>query len=367
MSKLKLNAGGLSSLVIARDKEQTILKQYIEFSQHTVITAPRRYGKTTLVNKVLEDLKDDYLIVKVDIFEATNIKELCELYINAVYKSIGIANFLHSIKESIFTLLDNFKLQYQQDGIKLGYEISKEQDENKLLEKTFNFANKFATLFGKTMIVFFDEFGDTLKFGEEFLKKLRAYMQTHNSIVYLFAGSQASVMNNIFLNNNSAFFNFASLFNLGLLDTLQTKEFLDNFSINNKTFDKQSIDKLEITTKFHPFYLIKTLQEAYILALLDNKDIIDEQYIIKAIKKILDDNNAYFESLWQKINNKKYKGTIFKTLSHSKDLKLLDINSSYKSQLLKELKDEGLLTKDLKFTDPFISLWLNNWKIIDEI
>jgi len=355
---MKLNAGGLSTLVIAREEEQKILTQYIKFSQHTVITAPRRYGKTTLINKVLDDLQDDYLIVKIDIFEATSIKELCEIYLNNVYKSIGITNFLYSIKESIFTLLDKFSLQYEQDGIKLGYEISKEQDESKLLEKTFHFANKFATLFDKQMIVFFDEFGDVQKYGEEFLKKIRAYMQTHDNVTYIFAGSQASVMNNIFLDNKNAFFNFASLLNLGVLNNVQTIKFLTNLKIDDKEVSSECINILQDTTSFHPFYMIKTLQEAYIVALLEDKKIIDSHCIKMAIEKILQDNSAYFESIWQKINTKKYKGTIFKTIAFKKELKALDINSSYKSQLLKELKDESLLDSKNNFTDPLLALWL---------
>ena len=63
---MELNEGGLSSLVIGREKEIQTLKTYMGFSQYTVITAPRRYGKTTLANRVLDDLKDDKSIKKFD-------------------------------------------------------------------------------------------------------------------------------------------------------------------------------------------------------------------------------------------------------------------------------------------------------------
>ncbi|MEA2050667.1 MAG: AAA family ATPase, partial [Campylobacterota bacterium] len=222
---MELNAGGLSSLVVGRDKEIKTLKTYIKFSQHTVISAPRRYGKTTLANKVLDDLEDEYLIVKLDIFEATSIEELCKNYLNAIYRSIGVTNFLNKAKESIFTLLERFKLSYEHEGIKIGYEISKQEDENKLVEQTFHFANKFASLMNKKMIVFMDEFGDIEKFGQNFIKKLRSYMQTHKNVIYIFAGSQTSVINNIFLNKENAFFNFASLMNLNVLDTKSAIKF----------------------------------------------------------------------------------------------------------------------------------------------
>jgi len=358
---MELNAGGLSSLVVGREKEIQTLKTYISFSQHTVITAPRRYGKTTLANKVLSDLEDEYLIVKLDMFEATSIDELCKNYLNAIYRSVGVTNFLHKAKESIFTLLEKFNLSYEQEGIKIAYEISKQSDENKLIEETFHFSNKFATLMNKKMIVFIDEFGDIEKFGQDFIKKLRSYMQTHENVVYIFAGSQTSVINNIFLNKENAFFNFASLMNIDVLEDESTFKFLEELKIDNKSFSKDVIEKLKELTKFHPFYLVKTIQESFIKALLDNSDMINLVHLEDAVKKICDDNNAYFESIWQKINHKKYKGAIFRAYcQNSDDIKKLEVSSSYKSQLTKELRSESLLSNDNKPTDPFLCLWLGD-------
>lgn len=355
---MDLNAGGLSSLVVGRETEIQTLKSYINFSQHTVITAPRRYGKTTLANKVLSELKDEYIIVKLDIFEATSIDELCDNYLNAIYNSIGITNFLYKAKESIFNLLEKFTLSYEVEGIKIGYEISKEQELSKKIEKTFNFANTFAKLFDKKMIVFFDEFGDIEKFGQDFIKKLRSYMQTHENVIYLFAGSQTSVINSIFLDKKNAFFNFASLMNIDMLEYNSTIKFLKELKIEDKMFTSESIDLLYEKTNFHPFYLVKTIQESFIKALLEGENKIESKHINQAIDKILDDNNAYFESIWHYINHKKYKGAIFKSYCKNSDIKKLEMNSSYKSQLTKELREESFLSSKNMPTDPFLCLWL---------
>jgi hypothetical protein len=257
--------------------------------------------------------------------------------------------------------LDNFKLSYEIEGIKLGYEISKEKDTNKLIEKTFNFANTFAGLFNKKMIVFIDEFGDVEKFGQDFIKKLRSYMQTHKNIVYIFAGSQTSVINNIFLNKENAFFNFATLMTIDVLEKKSTTEFLKDLKIDNKTFNQEAIDIVYKATNYHPFYLIKTIQESFINALINKDKDIAMANVENGINKILDDNNAYFESIWQKINHKKYKGGIFRSYCRNgEDIKKLNMNSSYKSQLTKELKLESSLSNNLKPTDPFLCIWLNS-------
>ena len=79
-------------------------------------------------------------------------------------------------------------------------------------------------------------------------------------------------------------------------------------------------------------------------------------YTNKAISKILDDNNAYFETIWQQINSKKYKGAILKSIIN-RNL-TIQISSSYKSQLLKELKSGAVIDNSLNFTDPFFKLWM---------
>ncbi len=356
---MKLNAGGLSHVVIGRDQEIKTIKTYIKLSQHTVISAPRRYGKTTLANKVLNDLKDDYLIVKVDIFECTTIEELCYHYLNAIYASAGITNFFYKAKNSIFSLLENFTLKAEVEGIKLGYEITKEKDECTLVKKIFEFAQTFANLHNKPMIVFFDEFGDIEKFGQKFIKKIRSYMQTHTDVTYLFAGSQTSVINDIFLNRQNAFFNFASLMHLDTLNKSQSRQFLKQLDIDGTMLTKDACNSIESFSDFHPFYLVKCVIEGYVDAVLNTQDIITKHNIEQAKEKILADNNAYFESTWQKINRKKYKGAIYKSICHQKEIDL-SISSSYKSQLLKELKAESILNDQAKPTDPFLCLWLGS-------
>jgi hypothetical protein len=185
-------------------------------------------------------------------------------------------------------------------------------------------------------------------------------MQTHKDVIYVFAGSQTSVINNIFLNKENAFFNFATIMNLDMLDKTSTKKFVEELIIDDKKLNTKAIELLYEYTKFHPFYLIKTIQEAYIDALLNQASKIKKEHVENGTKKILSDNNAYFESIWQKINHKKYKGAIFKNYCLDKNnISKLEMNSSYKSQLTKELKLESLLSNDLKSTDPFLCLWLH--------
>ena len=110
--------------------------------------------------------------------------------------------------------------------------------------------------------------------------------------------------------------------------------------------------------KGHPFYLIKLIQESYIASLLRGDTHIQTEDVEKAVNKILFDNKSFFESEWSKINSKKHKGLILKALIGVAIEKNKELSLSYKSQLLKELKDQTIIDEEKKFVDVFFELWL---------
>lgn len=353
---MRINAGGLSELVIGREKEKITLKTYISLGQHCAIIAPRRYGKTTLANAVFEEIKDEYLIVKVDVFNASSVRELCLLLIDAVYHSRGITGFVKEAKDNIIELLSRFHLEV--DDVKLGYDLLREKDENQLIQKAFSLAESFAQKYSKKVVVFFDEFGDIDRFGVDVIKKLRSIFQTHKHTTYVFAGSQTTVMNTIFLNKSNAFFNFAALMKIDKLAPSRAEEFLMTLAIKETTFDKNAVKMILDKTKAHPFYLTKLLQEAYISSVLAGTTVVCENDVEIGVAKILSDNSAYFENEWRQINCKKYKGLILKeTIGIGID-QMYTLALSYKSQLLRELKDESILDDNKEFVDPFLEIWL---------
>ncbi|WP_044408437.1 AAA family ATPase [Thiomicrospira microaerophila] len=352
---MRINAGGLSTIVVGREREIKTIKSYIKMGQHCAIVAPRRYGKTTLVNAVLEDLKNDYLIIKLDIFAASNVRELCHLLIDAVYQSHGVSNFVKSAKDNILDIVSRFKLDT--DFVKIGYDLLREPSEAELIKKAFQLPDLFAEKQNKRAIVFMDEFGDIERFGEDVVKKLRAYFQTHQHVSYIFAGSQTSVMNKVFLDKANAFFNFASIMNLPLLDIDQCRTFAKGLRIDHIQFNEQAVEKILETTQGHPYYFIKLIQEAYVLAYLDDSSLVTPDLVDKAIQKILRDNHAFFEVEWDRINVKKHKGHVLKSLI-GLDTVSEQVSLSYKSQMIKELKNEAVLNNEKQMTDPLFKAWL---------
>lgn len=354
---MRINAGGLSDLVIGRDKEQKTLKAYIKLGQHCAIVAPRRYGKTTLVNSVLAQLDTDkHLIIKMDVMSASSIRELCTQMVDAVYASHGVSNFFKQVKENVMDMLS--RLNLDNEFVSIGYDILREPDESEMLKRAFQLPELFAQKHHKKAIVFIDEFGEMDKFGQTIIKKMRSYFQLHADTVYVFAGSQTSMMNQIFLNKDNAFFNFASIMRIGFIGETDAKAFLDSVIIDAVKTTPNAVTKMVAISKGHPFYMVKLLQESYIATIIQDQAVINNELVEQALTKILSDNSPLFSIEWDRINGKKHKGRVLKELLGIDHGDSTPINSSYKSQMIRELKDESILNDDKTLTDPLFSQWL---------
>lgn len=353
---MRVNAGGLSELIVGRQNEVATLKAYIQMGQHCAVIGPRRYGKTTLVNAVLSEIKKEHLVVKIDVFNASSVRELCMLYIDAVYESHGVSNFIKHTKDALLDMASRFSLEVQ--DIKLGYDALKEDDENTLIQRTFELAEIFSNRLHKKAVVFFDEFGDMERFGVDIIKKMRSIFQTHKNTVYIFAGSQASTMNTIFLDKSNAFFNFASIMKINKLEEKEIAVFLTGLQIQATSFSNDACALIQNTVNGHPFYLIKLIQESYIASLLRGSLSVEPEDVKNAINKILFDNEAFFESEWSKINAKKHKGLILKEIVGIDVEQNKELSLSYKSQLIKELKEQTIIDENKTFIDVFFELWM---------
>jgi AAA+ ATPase superfamily predicted ATPase len=87
-------------LFIDRTTELSTLAQGLKNGSDYVIIAPRRYGKTTLVNKVFSNIAKDnnYLILTIDIMRYSgSIRNLALNITDKCLSLLGLAGKLHSM------------------------------------------------------------------------------------------------------------------------------------------------------------------------------------------------------------------------------------------------------------------------------
>ena len=73
-----------------RKKIVTEVETLISMDQSVALIAPRRYGKSSIIQKVIEDKRHLYKIISIDLMEVQNKRLLAELVIAKTYQAIGL-------------------------------------------------------------------------------------------------------------------------------------------------------------------------------------------------------------------------------------------------------------------------------------
>lgn len=199
-----------------------------------VLFAPRRFGKTSLVFRAIEELeKMGYTCIYFDFMPVYSRESFVESYSKAI---LTRQHNLPKAVKKIATLIKGIrpKLVFDQTGKpEFSIDFSDDKVSEKTLEDVLDLPERLAIESSRYIIVF-DEFQEIGKLnGENFEKLLRSKIQQQEHVNYLFLGSRTHLLNDMFNNKGRALYNAAMLMQIEALPKKDTIEFLKNrFSLS---------------------------------------------------------------------------------------------------------------------------------------
>lgn len=202
-----------------RESEQTTLHHDLQDSQKLFLISPRRYGKTSLLKKVLSDLRSKGLItVYIDLYRATSLEKFLEIYCSAVATSCEtvVDKIIRFASEVLPRLRP--KISINPDGVpSLEFETTLSRKTiSRILEEVIDLPNRVAIQKKKTVVVVMDEFQEILNFeGEDMEKTMRSLIQLHHQVAYVFSGSKKHILEDMFQRTDRAFYKIGKAMYLG--------------------------------------------------------------------------------------------------------------------------------------------------------
>ena len=198
--------------------------------QSIILTAPRRYGKTSVIHECLRRLGSRGILTGyVDLFEKTSVRELAEGIVETTLRNetSNAAKIIRAIKTNLpdFLRMVQFRHIWQEHEFILSFGSGK-ANEDALLNQSLDFPEKYARSKGKELVFAMDEFGDLKNWDGRLMKKLRAKFQRQKNVTYIFSGSQESVMKDLFTNKAFAFYGFGKIVEMGPLPPEDLREYL---------------------------------------------------------------------------------------------------------------------------------------------
>lgn len=281
---------------IGREKEMARLSANFKFGVNTVLISPRRWGKTSLVNRVAQSVKEKgRMLVLMDIFPCRNEYDFYNTFSSAILKqtSSRIDEWKDLAKGFIERLTPKISVSPDPGAdysVSLGI-----TPKTHTPEEILSLPEKIAERKGCELVVCIDEFQQVGEFPDslEVQKRLRGVWQHQKHVSYCLYGSKLHMMTRLFLKKSHPFYRFGEVLNLEVIP-LQTwiPYIQQRFALFGKQIDEHYVERICQTVEYQASYV---QQLAYSVFLLSDKVVTDASFA-QGVEDLLAQNaNVFIE------------------------------------------------------------------------
>jgi AAA+ ATPase superfamily predicted ATPase len=373
---MKLQTGKIvmGSDFTGREKLLREINTYLDMGQSVVLIAPRRYGKSSIIQKII-DTRTGSQSIQIDLMKIFNKRDLAEAIIEETYKLVGISNFFEYTKKvtletfnAISRILKKFEISIEEIGLNLTVELASENDDDALLRHALGLPEKIAEKLGINILFAIDELGEirNLKGHEKILMLMRSVFQETKRVNFIFAGSQYSLMNHIFTDQNSPFFRFAEVIHVPTMSAEEFKPFFEDIfrKMEISLYPGFAEDIVRISGGI-PYYIVKIAQQVLIDTKLKGKMNVFPFAVCRAAYERYRQEEGYFIGELNRVKGKKYHIQLLKILATGNDpyseLEALGVKKQNINKILIALMNDGLILKtegEYRIIDPFMRRYL---------
>jgi len=226
-----------------RVSETFALVDALENDRNVTLMAPRRYGKTGLIENAFYVLRRDYgyKTIVLDLFAAQNMADLTRMFATAVFKGLesttekalsAAATFLKSCRPTL--TIDPRDMSH-----KFSFDISPQASETTLSEVFDYLASRKVRI-----AIALDEFQQITEFPEKGVEALlRSLVQRVPGVGFVFAGSRQHILREMFSSASRPFFQSTQKMHLDVIARDSYLQFArkwfeaDGRKIGDETFD----------------------------------------------------------------------------------------------------------------------------------
>ena len=282
-----------------RQEECQRIVSTLSGGNNLVLFAPRRFGKTSLVFRAIEELeRQGYICVYFDFMPVYSRESFIQAYSKAILsKQKNLQNAVKKLAALIKGIRP--KLVFDQVGNpEFTIDFTDDKVGEKTLEDIIDLPDKLASTDNRYIIVF-DEFQEINNLnGENFEKLLRSKIQQQEHVNYIFLGSRTHLLNDMFNNKSRAFYNAAMLMQIEALPEKETIEFLKSrFSESGMKID-ESVSLYLIQQAGNIPYYIQLLAAEVWQYMVSSQKVVNTEVVGYCAERIVDLKNDYYFELY---------------------------------------------------------------------
>jgi hypothetical protein len=293
--------GKLADGVEFTDREHDIgrLRNNFTAGTNTVLVSPRRWGKSSLVNRasLLISAKNKKIVFcHIDLY---NVKEEVQFYRLLSQEIIkATATKFEERAELVKSFISQFipKISWSpapDSDFTLGLDWKQVQ---KNPDEIIDLAEKIAQRKKIKIVLCIDEFQNITEFENDVAlqKKLRSHWQKHKNVSYCLYGSKRHMMLHVFNSPSMPFYKFGDIMTLGKIDELHWVSFImKRFAATGKKISEENALLIPHSADCHPYYVQQLAQ----LSWLHTAKICTGENVMTSLETLLLQMSLLFQNL----------------------------------------------------------------------
>ena len=353
-----------------RETETNKLIHSLTNGNNVVLISPRRMGKTGLIHHCYDDpcISETYYTFFFDILHTSNLREFTFNLGRSIYKELVpkgkryAKGFIRALK----SLSGSISVDTLNGGPKFGVELGEITKPELTLEEIFTYLE----CANKPCIMAIDEFQQITHYPEKNIEALlRGHIQQMQNCRFVFAGSERSIMMQMFSSAARPFYQSADTLELNAIPFDTYRVFVHRlYEDHRKKVDDDAIRYVYDLFNGHTFYMQKVFNEAFANTSIHGTTSL--AFVNEAIDIILHDKETTYMEILSALSEKQ-KPLLYAIAAEREASRLTSVAFVKKYSLLsasavqsavKQLLAQNLITevhKQYSVTDKFFALWIN--------
>lgn len=282
---------------VGRSREISMLTNNFKYGVNTILLAPRRMGKTSLVKRVAKEVQSDEIrIVHLDIFSCRNEYDFLNMFASTVLRqtSSHLEEWMQNVRDFLSRIVPkvNFSPDPTQDySLSLGITPKTHQP-----EEVLNLPELIAQKKGIHIIMCIDEFQQVGEFPDSLYvqKRMRSVWQHQGNVSYCLYGSKKNMMTTLFQQRSKPFYKFGGTMELGTIPVEDWTPYLRRqFASEGRTLSEPLATRICNMVDLHSSYV---QQLAFnVLICTPSGETVTEDVLSQAYENLLDENTSLFQ------------------------------------------------------------------------
>jgi uncharacterized protein len=228
--------------------------------QDVVILAPRRYGKTSLVWRVTQELlKKRVLVAQVDLMTTPTKERLAEKLAKTIHDDI--ASPLYRARQAALGVFRGLRVTPQitldpdDASVSFGFDVGhRRADVDATLERLLELPGELAAERKRRVVLVLDEFQEVTDIDAHLPRLMRSVFQRQPEVGHVYLGSKRHMLRRIFSDRNEPFWRSAKQMEIGVIPPeLFAPYIAERFRGTGKAVADEAVTRVLAVTHGHPY------------------------------------------------------------------------------------------------------------------